>query len=68
MALHLTASGSHDSTVQLLVQTLGADKEVKDTNRKTALHHAASNGHDPMVQLLVEAFGVKKGAKDRNVK
>jgi len=63
-ALHHAASNGHDSTVRMLVETLGAYKEAKNDIGETALHHAASNGHNSTVYMLVETLGADKEAKN----
>ena len=64
-ALHHAASNGHNSTVYMLVETLGADKEAKNNQGETALHCAAWDGHDSTVRMLVETLGANKEAKDR---
>ncbi|KAF8241172.1 ankyrin, partial [Wilcoxina mikolae CBS 423.85] len=64
-ALHHAAANGHETTVELLVKTLGADKEAKDGNNCTALHHAAAKGHDMTVELLVKTLGADMEVKNR---
>ncbi|KAF8536357.1 hypothetical protein BDD12DRAFT_663390, partial [Trichophaea hybrida] len=63
-ALHHAAFNSYESTVRLLVETLGANKEATDNKARTALHYAALNGHESTVRMLVETLGADKEAKD----
>jgi len=64
-ALHLAARKGHLTTVQLLVNTFGADIEVKDgTDGGTLLHWATSKGYFTVVRILVIILGVDKDVKN----
>jgi len=62
-ALHLAATGSHVSTLRVLIQEFKANKEAKTSDGSTALHLAAAGGCWATVQALIQEFGADKRAK-----
>jgi ankyrin repeat protein len=64
--LHLAASNGRGKVVQMLVETLGADKEARDKYEQTPLHLAAENGLEKVVQMLVETLGADKETRDKH--
>jgi ankyrin repeat protein len=57
----------HAHVVQLLVE-LGANKDSKGENGRTALHFAAALGLEALVQLLVTTLKLDKTIKDNDGK
>jgi hypothetical protein len=62
--LHTAAWNDHEATIQMLVQTFGANKEAKDKCGRTALHVATVGGHGAAIKMLVGNLGADKDAKD----
>ena len=65
MALHLACAGGNDTTVQLLIDELAADKNAKTNDGTTPLHLACAGGHDSTIQLLINIFGADVKAKNK---
>ena len=63
-ALHTAAWNGHGGTVEILVETLSANKEARDRSGWTALHVAAFCGRNAMVEMIVKNLGADKDAKD----
>ena len=63
-ALHTAAWNDQGATIQMLVRSLGAEKEERDKSGWTAFHVAAMNGCNDASRYLIEHLGADKEAKD----
>ena len=62
--LHIAAKNGYLQIVQLFIEKLFVDKNIKGYQDKTPLHYAAENGHLDVVKYLIDE-GADKNSSDK---